>query len=121
MVDAVDEFFAKYPAEVQAISRILRAWVKAAMPGANELLLANQNHVAYSTSISSAGTIVYICPMRDYVRLGFMFGKGLPDPGGVLVGEGKRIRHVKVRSLEQARDRVLERLVEAAWERKNNI
>jgi predicted RNA-binding protein with PIN domain len=50
-----------------------------------------------------------------------MFGKGLPDPGGVLVGEGKRLRHVKVRSLEQARDRVLERLVEAAWERKNNI
>jgi hypothetical protein len=115
VADPVDGFFERYPADVQTISRILRAMVLETMPGANELLFANQNHVAYSTSASRAGTIVYICPLNSYVRLGFMYGGQLPDPDKVLVGEGKRLRHVKVRSIEQSRDPVLERLVEAAW------
>jgi len=86
------------------------------MPGANELLFASQNHVAYSVSQSRSGTIVYICPLKDYVRLGFMYGTYLPNPQGMLVGEGKRLRHVKVRHAQDADDPALEQLVRAAWE-----
>jgi hypothetical protein len=115
MPDPIEEFFARYPDDVQVISRKLRAMVKGAMPGANELLFASQNHVAYSFSQSRNETICYICPLNNYVRLGFMFGSHLPDPDQVLVGEGKRLRHVKVRTVEATEHPALEPLVKAAW------
>jgi hypothetical protein len=60
------------------------------------------------------GTI-YICPMQEYVRLGFYYGGELADPAHLLVGEGKRLRHVKVRTLADACQPALEQLVRAAW------
>ncbi|SRR6266581_5488781 len=116
MTDPIEEFLAGYSPEMQAISRTLRAMVKHAMPQANEVLFARDNHFAYGMSESMRDRIVYICPMRDYVRLGFMFGTHLADPGQMLVGEGKRLRHVKVKTVQEASQPALERLVEAAWE-----
>jgi hypothetical protein len=115
MPDPIETFLSTYPPQIQSISRTLRAIANATMPGANELLFASQNHFAYSTSQSAHHIIVYICPMKEYVRLGFMFGAGLPDPDQMLVGEGKRLRHVKVRTLDEANNPALRHLVEAAW------
>jgi hypothetical protein len=53
--------------------------------------------------------------MKDYVRLGFMFGTHLPDPERMLIGEGLRLRHVKVRLVQEAKRPALERLVADAW------
>jgi hypothetical protein len=115
MPDSIEKFFAGYPAEVQAISRTLRAMVCSTLPTAVEVLYTRQNHVGYGSSESMAGRIVYICPMRDYVRLGFMFGCALRDPRHLLVGEGKRLRHVKVWNSKEAANPALKRLVRAAW------
>src|SRR5438552_3699905 len=110
MADPIDQFFAGYPPEVQAISRKLRVMMNSAMPPeAREVLYATQNHVGYLWSASRGDMICYICPMRDYVRLGFMYGGFLPDPEGMLVGTGKRLRHVKVRTLQGADDPAIER------------
>ena len=114
MADSIDEFFGGYPAEVQIISKKLRATVNAEMPEANEILYAKENHVGYSFTESSRDKIVYICPLKDYVRLGFMYGGQLPDPDQILVGEGKRLRHVKVWSSEEADNPALAKLVKAA-------
>ena len=113
--DPIEAFFAGYPPEVQAISRTLRAVVQRAMPQANEILVAKQNHIAYSFSTSRHDTIACICPLKDYVRLGFMYGTYLPDPHQLLIGEGQRLRHVKVRTNEAANNSALKQLVEAAW------
>jgi hypothetical protein len=116
MPDAIEAFLASYPPEMQAISRALRAMVTETMPPqAREVLYASHNHFAYSFSESMADRICYICPMKEYVRLGFMFGAHLPDPDQMLVGEGKRLRHVKVHTLEAANHPALKGLVEAAW------
>ena len=115
MSDQIEAFFAGYPPEVQATSRKLRAMVKSAMPRAHEVLFASQNHIGYGWSESRRDLICYICPMRDYVRLGFMFGTHLDDPEQLLVGTGKRLRHVKVRTVQEASHPALERLVETAW------
>lgn len=120
MPDAIEAFLAGYPPEMQAISRVLRAMVISTMPPqARELLFASQNHFAYCLSESRADCICYICPLKEYVRLGFMFGSHLPDPDHMLVGEGKRLRHVKVRTLEAAHHPALKGLVEAAWANAN--
>src|SRR5205823_6475993 len=71
--------------------------------------------IGYSTTQSSRDRVVYICPMKDYVRLGFMRGTQLPDPEQKLVGEGKWLRHVKVRTLKEAEQPALRHLVDAAW------
>ena len=115
MPDPVEEFFASYPPGVQAISRTLRSMVRAGMPQAIELLHASQNHIGYSHTASPRDTVCYICPMRDYVRLGFMYGGHLADPHEMLVGTGKRLRHVKIRTAQAAGDPALAQLVEAAW------
>lgn len=35
---------------------------------------------------------------NGYVTLGFYNGIGLPDPNGLLEGEGKKLRHLKIHS-----------------------
>jgi len=115
MSDAIDEFLAGYPLEIQAISRTLRAMACEAMPGAPEMLFASQNHFAYAFNRSRRDSIVYICPMRDYVRLGFMYGTHLNDSERLLVGEGKRLRHIKIKTVEEANRPAVRRLVEEAW------
>ena len=114
-MDAYDQFLARYAPEVQAISRRLRTLVKRAMPGAHEVLVDRHNHIGYDYTPAPRDRIVYICPMTDYVRLGFMYGAHLNDPQQLLVGEGQRLRHIKVRSLKEAANPALRPLVEAAW------
>lgn len=115
MLDPIEAFLAGNSPEVQAISRTLRAIVKSAMPQANEILFASHNHIGYSFSESMGDRVCYVCPMKDYVRLGFMFGTYLADPDQLLVGTGKRLRHVKVRTVQEASHPALQQLVQAAW------
>lgn len=56
----------------------------------------------------------YILPHRGWVNLGFYQGSSLPDPEGLLEGTGKKLRHVKIRSLEDASRADVRALVEAA-------
>ena len=62
----------------------------------------------------------YILPYRQWVNLGFYQGVGLTDPEGLLEGTGARMRHVKVRSLEDAnKSEVRALLLCALAERRN--
>jgi hypothetical protein len=115
MSDPIEQFLSTYPPEIQTISSELRAMVKSVMPQANEVLYVKHNHFAYSFTRSSRDSICYICPMKDYARLGFMYGTHLSDPEHMLVGTGKRLRHVKVRNAQEASHPALKNLVEAAW------
>lgn len=56
----------------------------------------------------------YVLPYSKHVNLGFYNGALLLDPSGVLEGTGKKLRHVKVRSVADSADPVLRALVEAA-------
>ena len=57
----------------------------------------------------------YILPHSAWVNLGFYRGTDLPDPEVLLEGTGARMRHVKVRSLDDARRPALRALVAAAY------
>lgn len=84
------------------------------MPGAHEFIY--HDAVRYSVSASPIDRICYIAPQKKgYVNLGFFFGATLSDPEHLLTGEGKRMRHVKVRSVEEARSPKLEKLIAATW------
>ena len=56
----------------------------------------------------------YILPHAGWVNLGFYRGVDLPDPDALLEGTGARMRHVKVRTVDEARRPAVRSLVVAA-------
>ena len=64
----------------------------------------------------------YILPYAAWVNLGFYKGTDLPDPEALLEGTGARMRHVKIRSLDDARHPAVRTLVAAAYaERRDTL
>jgi hypothetical protein len=116
MSDPIADFLANYPPDMQAITQRLRQLVNDEILRGQEVLYADQNHIGYSFSGKASERILYICPLQKYVRLGFMRGTLLPDPQQLLVGEGKWLRHIKIKTLEQANAPAVRALVKAAWD-----
>ncbi len=111
---SVEKWLADLPLDVQAITEALCSMARKNMPDAHEFIY--HDAIGYSTSASPADRICYIAPQKmGYVNFGFFFGAGLPDPTQLLIGEGKRLRHVKVRSVEEARNPALEELIAPTW------
>ena len=88
MTDPIESFLAAYPTEVRAIALYLRAAIMRARPDAKEALYASQNHFDYSLSGKTRDAVIYVCPMRDYVRLGFYYGGSLDDPAACWLARG---------------------------------
>jgi hypothetical protein len=110
----VEEYLSNLPPDVQDITRKLVAVARKNVPGAHEFIY--HNAVGYSVSDSPFDRICYIAPQKKgYVNFGFFFGAGLSDPKKLLVGEGKRLRHVKVWSVEDAGNPALAKLIAATW------
>ena len=61
----------------------------------------------------SAG-ICQIGIFRDHIRLGFIHGAFLPDPEGLLVGEPKYKKHVRIYHYEQAPGNISRQLILAS-------
>ncbi len=109
----VEELIHSQPLEIRQIARTLRQITQASMPGAFESVY--HTALSYSASPSVYHRLVYIAMEKDYVRLGFNFGAYLPDPQHLLVGEGKRLRHVKIHSEQQADLPEVGQLIIQAW------
>lgn len=111
---SVEEYLANLHPDLQAITRELVAAARKNMPDAHEFIY--HDAVGYSVTESPFDRICYIAPQKKgYVNFGFFFGANLPDPRHLLIGEGKRSRHVKVRSVEQAKNPALGKLIAATW------
>lgn len=111
---SVEEWLANLPPDAQAITKALRAVARKNMPNAHEFIY--HDAIGYSVNDSPFDRICYIAPQKKgYVNFGFFFGVGLPDPKKLLIGQGKRLRHVKVWSLEEAKNPALEKLIVATW------
>jgi len=109
----VEKYLPNLPRDLQAITRELCDVARKNMPGAPEFIY--HDAVGYSVSESPFDRICYIAPQKGYVNFGFFFGADLPDPKHLLVGEGKRLRHVKIRSVEDAKNPALGKLIKATW------
>ena len=114
-MDVFDEFLRSYPPEVQAVCQKLRDLVKSTTPEVREVLYASQNHIAFSLTEAVMDQVIYLVPMNGYVRLGFFWGGKLPDQNRILTGTGKRLRHVKIRTVKEVDQPGLKDLIEAAW------
>lgn len=110
----VQDWLANLAPDLRAITKQLHAVARRNMPGAHEFIY--HDAIGYSVNDSPFDRICYIAPQKKgYVNFGFFFGAGLPDPQKLLIGEGKRLRHVKVWSVDEAKNPALARLIAATW------
>lgn len=108
------EFLANYNPEVRAIALKLRELVLEIVPEAIEQVDRPGKLIGYGFKPTYKDTICVIMPLIAAVNLGFPRGTELPDPGGLLVGTGKRARHVKITALEEIDLPRLRALIEAS-------
>lgn len=109
----VEKYIGSCPTQIREIIEILRSVAKTSMQGAHEFLY--HDAINYKLTESPGEWISYIAPQKNYVRFGFFYGNHLSDPMKLLEGTVRRMRHVKVRSVEEVSTNVLANLIRQAW------
>jgi hypothetical protein len=100
---------------VEGIARLLRGLILDLHPDAVEVVRLGDNTASYGVGPKKMSEAYsYIMPQKGYVNLGFYHGASLVDPEGLLEGTGKRLRHVKLRSVEETAQTALRQLIEKA-------
>ncbi|MFO1187192.1 MAG: DUF1801 domain-containing protein [Alphaproteobacteria bacterium] len=73
-------------------------------------------HDGHPTACVGDAAFAYVNAFRAHVNVGFFYGAALPDPAGLLVGTGKRMRHVKLQPDDGTDVEALATLIAAAYE-----
>jgi hypothetical protein len=109
--------------EMQPIARRLREIVIQIDPDTVEVVRLGDRAATYGVgSKKMSEGYVYILPHTNWVNLGFYKGADLADPAGLLEGTGKKLRHVKVKSVSSAEQPEINDLIrEALSERKQAL
>jgi hypothetical protein len=98
----IERLLAEHSAEIQAIERALRETIRGEFPEAVEQVDFSNKLIAFGRSMRMRGLQFAIIAHKTWVNLQLADGADLPNPHGLIEGTGKRIRHVKVRSVEAA-------------------
>jgi hypothetical protein len=110
-----DDLVARVDPKIEQIARRLRTLILSVDPDAVEVVRLGDNAASFGPGPKKMSeAYAYIMPKAAYVNLGFYNGAALADPAGLIEGTGKRLRHVKVRSTQDADNPELRRLIEAA-------
>lgn len=92
---SVETLLQNYPPTVGALVEELRTIILAAVPDATEAAHAVWRSINYRHPVQ--GYFCALFPQSDSVNLAFEFGALLPDPAGVLDGQGKQVRYLRCR------------------------
>jgi hypothetical protein len=92
---------------------ILPSIIAEVAPDAHEIIY--HSALGYGPTGSGFDRILYISVFKDHINLGFFYGAGLDDPGALLKGSGKQMRHVKLTSSQSLPAPVIKQLLGLAW------
>lgn len=96
--EQLDTFIDKFTPDIAATIRRAVTMVSARLSGATILVYDNYNALAIAFGASEKRQSI-ICSVAGYPRWVSLFlsnGPTLPDPEGLLEGEGSTVRHVKL-------------------------
>jgi hypothetical protein len=96
--EQLDGFIDKFTPDIAATIRRAVAMVSARLPGATILVYDNYNALAIGFGATDRVRSI-VCSVAAYPRWVSLFlsnGPALPDPEGLLEGEGNTVRHVKL-------------------------
>ena len=107
---------------VRDVFRALHALTREVMPDAQEQVDLPDRVLAFGFGppggVRMRGLAVGLIPHGAHVNVQLADGALLDDPAGIVEGTGKRIRHVKCRSVEDVARPALRALVEQQAERR---
>jgi hypothetical protein len=109
-------FIAKFDPAVAKLARAARAKLRKRLPTAIELVYDNYNALAlgFGPTERTSEAVFSIAVFARGVNLYFIRGASIPDPDGVLQGEGKQGRFIRLSSASQMDDPVVARVMATA-------
>ena len=106
----VDRWISLQPEELGAIARYWFDVMRKCGPDVRELM-----HDGCPTACIDDAAFCYVNAFTAHVNVGFFCGMDLEDPGKLLLGTGKRMRHVRLRPGVGVDERALHDLIKAAY------
>ncbi len=107
---AVDAWMKLHPGELGAIAKRWFEVMRHCGDDVRELM-----HDGCPTACVEDAAFAYVCAFKAHVNVGFFRGAEIADPGGLLEGTGKVMRHVKLRPGDDIDARALTNLIETAY------
>jgi len=108
---AIDDWMEHRPEELGEIARRWFGAMRGCGDDVRELL-----HDHHPTACVGDSAFAYVNTFRSHVNIGFFLGAQLDDPAGLLEGEGKFMRHVKIKPYGDEVDaEALTTLIESAY------
>lgn len=111
------EFLKPFDAETVELAMWLRDFIWDLYPECNELIYDNYNAVAvgWSPTLTLGDTFCSIAVYNNKnVHFGFYWGANLADPKGLLLGNGKQYRYIRVANKEEFPARYIQELLNEA-------
>jgi len=107
----VDEWLSGDPVELYSIARKWFAVARACGEDVNELI-----HDGCPTACVDGAAFCYVNVFKAHVNIGFYTGAYIDDPDSLLEGNGKRMRHVKLRLQSETKPAAISALIQAAYD-----
>jgi hypothetical protein len=110
--DNVSAFLSGFDSPAAAIARRASEVIIDLLPEA--YISLDARNIGFGIGTGYKGLIFTVTPQRAHVTLGIAAGARLPDPAGLMQGEGKVHRHVKLRTEQDLDQPELIALMKAA-------
>jgi len=107
---AVQHWLTSGPSELRSIAQAWFARIRKCGDDVREVL-----HDGCPTACVEDAAFAYVNTFKSHVNVGFFSGAQLEDPAGLLVGTGKRMRHVKLTPESEPDTAALSDLIDAAY------
>ena len=105
--------------DLQPIAIRLRAIVLEVDPDACEVVRLGERAATFGVGPKKMSEgYAFILPHKNWVNLGFYQGAALAQKSSLLEGSGKSMRHIKIRSLDDAEQPELKHLLTLAIEER---
>jgi hypothetical protein len=94
----LDTFLHRFSPEIVALARAARARLRRRFPRAIEMVYDNYNAlvIGYSPTERPSDAVLSLVIFPKRVSVCFIQGKHLPDPDGVLQGNGNQVRFIRL-------------------------
>ncbi len=115
ILGSFDDLLAITSASLQPVMVRLRQIILEVKPDAHEVVRLGDRAATYGFGPKKMiEGMVYLMPFDHWINLGFYQGADLPDPKNRLEGTGKKLRHIKIRSVDECEQESLRELLAAA-------
>lgn len=112
----IKSFVDKFDPGDRTLIRAVRKAMRKRLPTAHELVYDNYNFLVFGFGSTGrpSDCIMSIACGSSGVGLCFIHGKGLPDPGKLLLGSGNQTRFIRVPAVDRLKEPAVESLIAAA-------